>query len=268
MIIIDHFFILEVNNLFNNNFSPDEVIGLYNYKHYLIMIVYILLAFILAFLASKLSNKSTKIIINSCGIFCIIAELIKLHFQVTVNNIPILSIQLSFCTLYMYAFVLWHFKNKYLSNTGLAYLGTGAIIGALFYITSPNGSIDLFPIYHIKAIHGLLYHFIMLFTGLLILFKGTFIPKAKYFINYFLFILFFSFFGIYLNKYHGNNALFLNGTDSSDILIQIRNYSHILYMSIVFIGEAILTYWGIFFFYRLSKMIINKLNIKKHISEN
>ena len=42
--------------MFDNNFSPDEVIGLFNYKHYLIMIVYILLAFILAFLASKLSN--------------------------------------------------------------------------------------------------------------------------------------------------------------------------------------------------------------------
>ena len=258
MIVIDHFFILEVMILFNNNFSPDEVIGLYNYKHYLILIIYILLAFVLAYLASKLSNKSTKIIINSCGIFCIIAELIKLHFSVTVNNIPILSVQLSFCTLYMYAFVLWHFKNEHISNTGLAYLGTGAIIGALFYIITPNGSINLFPIYHIKAIHGLLYHFIMLFTGLLILFKGIFIPKAKYFINYFLFILFFSIIGIYLNKYHGNNALFLAGTDSSDILMKINNHSHLLYMSIVFTGEAILAYWGIFFFHRLITVLIKK----------
>ncbi|MBQ2891390.1 MAG: YwaF family protein [Bacilli bacterium] len=252
--------------MFDNDFSPDEVIGLFNYIHYIIIFVYILLATILAFLASKLSEKTTKIIINSCGIFCIIAELIKLHFNVTVNQIPILSVQLSFCTLFMYAFVLWHFKNKHLSNTGLAYLGTGAIIGAIFYIFIPNGSIDLFPIYHIKTIHGILYHFIMLFTGLLILFKGIFIPKVKYFINYIVFIIFFSLIGIYLNKYHGNNALFLAGTDSSTILMNIRNKSHFLYMLLVFIGEGILAYWIVYGLYHLIKKIFKYIE-KKHISK-
>lgn len=244
--------------MFSNDFSEEQVIGLFNTGHNIVIIVYLLLAFLLAYKLRKISTKAVKWIIFGVTCCVCVAEFLK-DFDDLKNLSDVSSyMQLAFCSLFIPALLISFIKYKHIMNAGMAYLVIGGLIGGVFYITMPNGSIDTYPIYHIKALHGLIFHFLMVFISLLCMFTHTVIPEKKYFKYYFSFISFFTLVAIFINYKFGCKALFLNNPCGVPVLEAIFNYSPILFAILVYIGESVVAFWLVYFIYNVVSKIINR----------
>ncbi len=243
--------------MWSNNFPNEDVIGFFNVKHYLIIVVYLVLAIYLAFKLKEISHIKIKKILVVTAFTLTFAELIK-DLNIIFDHGQFRSwFQLAYCSLFLPALWMILFKNKFINKLGAAYLVIGGIVGGVFYIFVPNGSIDVYPLYHIKTLHGIIYHFLMVFTGLLCLFSKYYEIKRSDFKYYFIFMTGFTVLAVVVNLFFDCHALFLNDPSGIKILTLIYDASPLFYAILVYLFEAIFAFFGIYYGYVQIKKIIS-----------
>ena len=163
-----------------------------------------------------------------------------------------------FCFLFIPAIILYLINNDKIRNFAKVFLSTGSLAGGLFYIFIPNGSIDTYPIYHVGALHGLSFHFLMVVVGLVLLFKEMYVPKLKDFKQYFIFMTIFSIIAVIHITFSDGNALFFGNGSGIDLLDKIHSISPILHIAVVYVAESIILYFLVYYIYLFIYNVINK----------
>ena len=245
--------------MIGDNFNKDHVFAMYTVEHFVIIAVFLFLAFFLVIKSRKLKEKTVNFIILLSAIFVVSTETIKILGKYFNDASFISMVPMPFCSLFIPGVVCSLFKNKHIRRMGYTFMGLGGIVGGFAYIFIPNGSVGSYPIYHLNFIHGVTYHFIMLYVGLLILITKTYIPKLSDFKYYFSFITLFTIIGVIVRQKFGGNWLFLFEPVNIKILDSILSYNNVLYFLMIYIGESVVFYFGCYFLY----YFINKLFEKK-----
>ncbi len=253
--------------MWSNNFPEEDIIGIFNFKHYLIIVVYLLLAVYLAVKLRKMPHLKIKRLLAIVAISLTFAEMVK-DADIILHHGHVRSwLQLAYCSLFLPASWMALSKNKLINKLGSAYLVIGGIVGGTLYIFVPNGSITTYPLYHIKAIHAILYHFFMVFLGLLCLCSKYYELKKSDFKYYFIYMSFFTILALGLNELFDCHALFLNDPSGISFLISIYEASPIIYAILVYLFEAVFAFFGVYYGYILVKKVLKYFQLKRQTIE-
>lgn len=246
--------------MIGDNFPQEHVIGFYNLGHFLLILLYIVGAVILAINERRHSKQYIENVIRICGAYIIITEIIKILVAYFNGGGIAAMFPLPYCGLFIPAIILAMFKNPKVKHIGYTFIAIGGIVGGIFYIFIPNGSIDHYPIYHVKAIHGISYHFIMAYLGLTLLTTGLYKIKAKNFIYYLSFMAVATIIALINNHFFGAHSLFLNTAAGIDFLQKICDKVPFIYALGVFCAETFLAFFGMFGIY---SFIVKYIKLKK-----
>lgn len=147
-----------------------EPCGMYTWGHYLLLAITII-AIILGLHYSKKCNKEQvkKIIMRSTIILWIV-EIIKIIFNLSVGLVkePNHYVPLYYCSIILYAGILSSFCKGALKKIGDIFIATGAIVGGGFFLSCPNTSIAMYPLWHYLSIQSFFFHGTMVYLGILV----------------------------------------------------------------------------------------------------
>ena len=144
-------------------------------------------------------------------------------------------------------------KSENVNRTGYSYITMGGIMASCLYVLYPSTSLALYPAWHPASIHSLLYHFVMAFIGILILWKGLYIPNRKDSILYGIYVFIACLIGYFINELTGSNCMFLHNAFKLPILDDLLVYSHGLYILLVVLAQAVGMFWLNYGIYNLIK---------------
>ncbi len=243
---------------FYDNYQASDVPGMFSLPHLILAVIVIATLILALYLSRNFNQKQMKILQIIVTAVVTILEIIKITIRVCKGDNYDGFIPLYFCSLFIYASWLTFAKNKFLQDCGYAYITMGGVLAGMMYIIYPSTSLTLFPWWHPSTIHSFLYHWILIYYGIMVIWKKAYTPTPKNSLNYFAFIFAFCIPSIILNKFLGTNCMFLNNAFQLPVLDNILQYSKVLYIIVAILGQAVILYWLSYGLYKLHTLIINR----------
>ena len=115
-------------------------------------------------------------------------EVIKIVYKFSVCHVRAGDLNdwlpLYFCSLFIYYAWVSAFGGTRLTPYGDAFVGAGALTGGLAFLVYPTTSVTMVPIWHFLSLHSMLFHSMMVLTGLYYLRAGLFVPSRRGFWRY------------------------------------------------------------------------------------
>ncbi len=168
-----------------------------------------------------------------------------------INNNYDSYIPLYFYSLFIFALWLCLCNNVTLQTVGYSFLTMGGGVASICYIFYPSTSLLFYPIWHPASLHGLIYHWFMLFTALMVMKSKLYRPNIKHFVHYFAFLSIFCVIAVILNAYLDTNFMFLGNPFALDFLQGVFRYSPYLYASLAYMTQSIVLYFVSYCIYRI-----------------
>lgn len=246
--------------MFYDNFTEDEIAGLFSVWHFAFIIIFAILVAAALFLCRNVNKKQAESIVLWVAVSVSVSEILKISLRVAKGGGIDSWIPLYYCSLFLYA--VWMAKSRivWLSRMGYSYITMGGVMAAFLFTLYPSTSLAIFPAWHPASIHSLLYHAVMAFVGILALWKGLFTPEKKDSMLYGAYLLLACFIGYFINEKTGSNCMFLHNAFKLPVLDDILNYSHALYMLVIGLAQAAGMFWANFAVYTL---ILKRKETKK-----
>ena len=161
------------------------VCGMYSAGHILFLLVIALFIAVGLFFSKNISEKGLKKQTLSFAIVLWVLEIIKIGYN-HLNGyfgwdqwVP-----LAFCSLMLYALWFAILKNPMLHKMGSAWIIVGGTLGGLCYLIYPSTSLTEVQALHFLAFHGMGYHGVLLYLGILYFIHSDFEVTLKNFKYY------------------------------------------------------------------------------------
>ncbi len=240
-------------------------VGLFSTAHIITIIGCFGFIALCVFLTRKMKKETYFKLLKIFAILLSCIEIFKMiwcwaHGYVSVNN----WVPLWFCSIFIYSLWFTWSKNQFIKNLGLAYIAMAGFICGSVFIISPSTSFNTYPLFHFQCIYSMLYHSIMVYSGIMLFVTDVFKIDLKTVRNYCEFCLIFMAFAIIINLTENGNLMFI--MDPSGIplpfLFSIYNFSKPIYSLIIILAHLSLGFivLGI---NRLIIFINNKQKAKK-----
>ncbi len=244
--------------------NPATACGMWSLTYIIALAIVIMLILIGLAFSKHLNKRGVRIAILVAGIFTILTEIIKMIWTGIVNGISSIEfVPLYFCSLFMYACVLALFKNETIKNTGVAFMFFGGIVGATAFFIYPSANIPSYPIYHFMCLRTMIYHGLMIYIGVLIVITGFYKPKAKHFLNYFVFVGLACIGAYIMNVTTGSDLMYISRPIPIKISQIVFNAAPKLYPFIGMLVQIFCPFWGVYFIYTLLNIVLEKKKIKR-----
>ncbi len=244
---------------FYDRFAEDDICGMFTPGHLFTIVLFFGLGALLLYFSRGITQERARKIRFLIALAVTLMEIAKIGIRVYKNQWYDSWVPLYYCSLFIFA--VWASLARWepLRRMGSAFITMGGIAASVFFTFYPSTSLAIFPLWHPAAIHSFIFHFLMFYTGILMLAKGEYTPDRGDSLLYFIFILAACIPSVVLNSRLGTNCMFLNHAFKLPIMEPIINYSKPLYMLLVFIGQSILMFWGNYFmFFGVKKIIASK----------
>ncbi len=222
-----------------------EICGLFNPLHFFTIVLFFGLLAGALFLSRKVSQMGADRIVFWLGVATTVLEAIKITRRVSQGQGVESWIPLFYCSLFLFAVWLIRLRWMPLKRAGYSFITMGGILAAVFFTFYPSTSLAMYPILSLACLHSFLYHFLMSYCGILILWKRLYIPQRKDSLYYFLFVGLACAVAIGLNARLGSNCMFMQHPFKLPVLQPILEFSKPLYMLIVGLAQASLMFWDI-----------------------
>ena len=210
-------------------------------------------------LSSKMSNESVRKILIFDAIFSSVTEIIKMIFiGITYGIKEVEFVPLYFCSLFIYMSFFSLSKNEKIKNTGLSFLFYGGIVGAACFFIYPSACIPNYPIYHFMCLRTLIYHGLMIYTGILIVKAGYYVPNKKHFRNYIISLGIICIFAYIFNVFFGYDYMYISKPIDIPISKMVYEWNPYLYPFIAMIVEVLVPFMVKSFIYDFIKYINKK----------
>lgn len=147
-----------------------EPCGMFTWGHALLLSITILCIIIALHFSKKCSHEQVKKIIKISTIVLWIVEIIKIIFNLSVGLVkePNHYVPLYYCSIILYAGILSSFCKGALKKIGDIFIAVGALVGGSFFLSCPNTSIAMYPLWHFLSIQSFFFHGTMVYLGILV----------------------------------------------------------------------------------------------------
>ncbi len=242
---------------FYDHFTEEDICGMFTLGHLFTIILFFGLASLFLYLSRDISKEGAFKIRFWCAVAVSVMEVIKIGIRIYKNQWYDSWVPLYYCSLFIFAVWASLAKWRPLRRMGMAYIVMGGIIASVFFTFYPSTSLAIFPLWHPATMHSFTFHLIMFYSGVLMIMKHEYTPESCDALYYFIFITAACIPSVILNAKFGTNCMFLNHAFKLPIMEPIINYSKPLYMLIVFLGQAVLMFWGNYLIFLGAKKFIN-----------
>ena len=237
--------------LFYDNFTQSQVCGMFNGWHFLTIILFAITLTVALYCSRNMSQKAVRKTHLIVAICVTVAEIVKITLRVIKGQSPDNYIPLYYCSLFIFALWIAYIPHEKISRIGFSYMTMGGIIAGTFFTFYPSTSLGLYPIWHPSVFHSFAFHTVMVYMGILILYKKYYTPKASDALLYFLFIFTACIPSYFLNEALGTNCMFLRHAFKLGPLEALISISKWLYIAFMVVGQAVGIYWISFGVYKL-----------------
>lgn len=152
--------------------------GLFSHSHLLLLLL-TLAGILLALRCSRRmhARERDRTVALSTAVLWVL-ELAKILFVLLVERStnPNAFVPLYFCSLILYAGLLYTCFDGKLRHTGAVFIGTGGLVGGAVYLLFPTTSLFQYPAFHFISCHSFFLHGLMVYLGLLLLWRGGYTP--------------------------------------------------------------------------------------------
>lgn len=189
-----------------------EPCGMYTWGHVLLLSITILGIIIGLYFSKKCSHEQVKKIIRKTTVALWIMEIIKIIFNLSVGLIkePNHYVPLYYCSIILYAGVLSSCAKGTLKKVGDIFIAVGALVGGTFFLSCPNTSIAMYPLWHYLSIQSFVFHGTMVYLGILVHvtnYVDLKLSDIKYYASIIVVMLVISYF---VNKVLDTNFMFIS----------------------------------------------------------
>lgn len=256
--------------MFLGNLQIDfNKIGYFSFQHIVSLIAIFLLVPLALFLTYRFFPKSINLQLKILCVSAWIAEIIKIIVTYYVGNFTWKTIlPIYFCSMFLYSSLLAAFcKNHALRLIGNSCLMAGTIAGFFGVFYSP--ALKYYPVYTYLGAHTLIYHAVMIYGGIMILFDNYYKPRLKDIL--YSTILFATLTGaaIIANSFLDANYMFINTPlVGAPTYIIVDIFTEHLYPVIVILGQTLLPFLIMLGLYKLITLKQNKRAPKKAINQD
>ena len=234
-----------------------DIDGMYSLPHFIILALFFGGLVFLLYRSRRLTDKQVDKLYLGITIGVTVCEVVKISIRLYKNQPPNDWLPLFYCSLFLFASWFALSKWEWLRRAGYAYMTMGGVTASIFYIIYPSTGLAIYPWWHPAPLHGVLYHFAMCYTGLLLLIKGKYTPTLKDGIYYSVFILLACVPSYFLNESLGSNCMFLDNPYALPIIDWLEKQSHLAYMVVVALAQSVGMYALNYGVYRLILRFIN-----------
>ena len=241
-------------------------VGLFSTAH----IISIFVCFIIIGLAVFFTRKMTKdTYIKFLRILAIVVtclELFKVIWTLSIGDTNVNAwVPLYFCSIFIYSLWFTYSKKQFVREIGLSFIAFAGIMAGVVFIISPATSFNNYPIFHFNCLYSMIYHSLMVYSGIMLIKTKAVKFNMKLFYKYLIFCAIFMTLAIIVNvcTTDGNMMFFDNlGGLSIPILVTIYNFSHVLYTIVMVLAHLLLglVVLGV---YKLIELIVNKCKQSK-----
>ena len=225
--------------------------GMFNFWHYLTIALFALCLAGLLRLSKGLTPRQARTVHAVIAVGVSLLEVIKIASRIRKGYGPDSWVPLYYCSLFLFA-VWFGFSNwQPLQRAGYAYMTMGGILAAFGFTLYPSTSLGMYPLLHPATLHSFVYHLIMCYTGILLLWKKAYTPQKRDGLYYFLFVFTACVAAALLNARLGTNCMFLAHPFGLPLLQPLRDFSHGVYMLAAGGGQAVAVFWLDFGVYSL-----------------
>lgn len=236
---------------FYDQFSREDICGMFTPGHFLSIGLFFVTLALALWISRRFGEKTVRRLHIGIALGVTVMEIIKIALRIYKGQGPDDWMPLYFCSLFLFALWLSLTKSAPLRTTGCAFITMGGIAASVFFIFYPTTSLNLYPIWHPASIHSFCYHWLMCYTGMLLLGKGVYVPKPRHAIGYGAFVLTACVVAYFINEWLGCNCMFLHSAFGLAFLEGILERSHAVYIVIVSLAQGVALYWFSFGIYRL-----------------
>lgn len=256
-----------LNLLLSINFNE---IGYFSFQHLTALFILFVLIAVMLNITNRFFPHSTVLQLKILCILSWIAEVAKILVTYFIGDLRWKTgLPLYFCSLFLYSSALAVFTKKpTLKLIGNASLVSGVIAGFFGILFPP--ALKQYPVYHFLGMHTLLFHAIMIYSGILILSTKHYIPKLKDILHSTILLLSLTVGAIIANRIFDANYMFINAPlAGAPTYIVVQLFGENLYSAVVILGQLFLPFLIMFGLYKLiAKNIQKKHSIAEVQTEN
>lgn len=242
---------------FYDHFDESQIAGVFTPTHFIVLAIYFILMAVALFFSRKMTEPTVKKFTLAAAILTCSMEVVKISLRIAKGQNPGEWLPLYVSSLFLYASWMSLSKVKVIQTTGVTFLSFGSTTAGIVYAFYPSTSLLRYPIWHPGSIHGLSYHWIILYIGILTLWK-RFRPKAVYFWHFFLFMTAFTIPAFICNELYGYNLMFIGVPFYLPPLQFLYDTSPYLYAAVVYLAQSVALYWAWFGGYQLVMHLMKK----------
>lgn len=116
---------------------------------------------------------------------------------------------ISFCSIFIYALWLSGYGKGKWKETAEAFIAGVSIVAGATCLLFPSTSLTIYPTWHYLCMYSMLFHTLMVYMGILYLFKLEIKLEKSKFNKFTKIYCFFAVIAIYLNTFYGSNLMLL-----------------------------------------------------------
>lgn len=244
-------------DILNQFWAPRDIYeptGMLTSKHMILLIISMIILSALIYFSRKMTNTQIKKVTKGMAIFITILECIKIFFNFYRGYTWINTwVPISFCSIFIYALWLSGYGKGKWKETGEAFIAGVSIIAGGAYLIFPSTSLTVYPIWHYLCMYSMLFHTLMVYMGILYLFKLEIKLDKSKFNKFAKLYCFFAVIAIGLNTFYGSNLMLLKKPFKIPVpfLHELFASAPWLYTVVVFLVYLYVPYCVTVYLYRL-----------------
>ena len=218
-------------------------VGLFSIAHIISIIVCFVLIALAVVFTRKLSNKTYFKLLKIFAIVLTLLELFKIVWNLAQGYTHVNRwVPLYFCSLFIYSLWFSTAKNEFVKQLGLAYIACASIVAGAIFVIFPTTSFSDYPLFHFQCIYSMLFHSVMVYSGIMLFVTRAFKLDLKAVGRYCVYCLIFMSAAIALNVFSKGNLMFLAnpGNIPLPFLWNIYNFSKVLYTFLIAFAHMLL----------------------------
>lgn len=242
-----------------------KAVGLFSTTHIISIFVCFVFIAMAVILTRKISKETYFKLLKIFAIVITVLEVLKIFLSWHEKNFQLNAwLPLFFCSLFIYALWLSSCKKPILRDLGLSYIACAAIVAGVAFVIFPTTSFAWYPIFHFKCLYSMLYHSLMIYSGIMLYVTRAFTLDLKAVLKYCVFTLSFMVFALIININFNSNLMFISnpGTVPLELLHTIYRYSPLLFTGVMLFAHIVLMGFGMYGIVKLVSYLNSKNKVE------
>lgn len=244
-----------------SKFGTYEPVGLFSTAHIISIFMCLFFIGIAVYFTRKISKKTYLKLLKVFTIVVTCLEIGKIILSLYEQQFNLDAwLPLYFCSLFIYALWLTWFKSNTIKEVGLSFIAYACIIAGMVFIVCPTTSFTWYPIFHYKCIYSMVFHSLMVYSGIMVYVTKSLEINIKSLLKYLIFTISFMLIALIINENFGSNLMFVSnpGVVPLQLLKDIYACSPVLFTFVMILAHTVLMSLFVYGVYKLVVYLTHK----------